>query len=226
VQILVVDDEHAVRESVRRALLLDGYEVHAVGGGAAALEWLAVESADAVVLDIRMPAPDGLEVCRRLRRADVETPVLMLTVNDRVEDVVSGLDAGADDYLTKPFDIRELRARLRALVRRGGNDPHELLGLADLRMDLATRVVRRGARPITLSRTEFALLRLLLQHQRRVLTRHQILEEVWGYDPGPRSNSLEVYVGYLRRKLEADGEPRLLHTVRGVGYVLREVAEP
>jgi two-component system response regulator MprA len=221
-RILVVDDEPAVRSSLERALRLGGYEVALATGGGEALDALAGEQPDAVVLDVLMPAPDGLEVCRRLRAAGDRTPVLMLTARDRVADRVDGLDAGADDYLVKPFALEELMARLRALLRRnGGGDPGAILQFADLTLDLAAYEVRRAGREIALTRTELLLLELLLRHPRQVLPRGTIFEHVWGYDFGATSNSLEVYVGYLRRKTEAAGEPRLIHTVRGVGYVLR-----
>jgi two-component system response regulator MprA len=223
-RILVVDDDPAVRESLRRSLAFNGYDVALAGDGEQALRTLADSPADAVVLDVMMPRLDGLATCRALRAAGNDVPVLMLTARDDVSDRVSGLDAGADDYLPKPFALEELLARLRALLRRspprsGGTGA---LRLADLELDPVTREVRRGERPIRLTRTEFALLELLLRHPRQVLTRERILEEVWGYDFPTTANSLEVYVGYLRRKTEADGEPRLLHTVRGVGYVARE----
>jgi two-component system response regulator MprA len=221
-RILVVDDEPAVRSSLARALALDGYDVALADGGRAALDVLASDPPDAVVLDVLMPAPDGLEVCRRLRAVGDRIPVLMLTARDRVADRVDGLDAGADDYLVKPFALEELSARLRALLRRNGVEPSGALRFVDLVLDPVAHEVRRGARPIPLTRTEFLLLELLLRHPRQVLTRSAIFEHVWGYDFGPSSNSLEVYVGYLRRKTEAGGEPRLIHTVRGVGYVLRE----
>jgi two-component system response regulator MprA len=223
VRILVVDDEPAVREAVDRALRLEGYETELASDGAQALEALADRAPDALVLDLLMPHVDGLEVCRRLRAAGDPTPVLVLTARDAVPDRVRGLDAGADDYLVKPFALEELLARLRALLRRGGGgERSEVLRYADLELDPLEHTVRRGRRPVTLTRTEFLLLELFLHHPRQVLTRTQIFERVWGYDFGPGSNSLEVYVGYLRRKLEAGGEPRLLQTVRGVGYVLRE----
>jgi two-component system response regulator MprA len=221
VRVLVVDDERAVRDALRRVLVLDGYEVDVAEDGQGALRTLSMSSPEALLLDVLLPDVDGLTVCRRLRRAGDRTPVMMLTVRDRVQDVVAGLDAGADDYVTKPFDVQEVLARLRALLRRAAPDPQEWLTFADLRLDPATREVLRGRRRLELSRTEFALLELFLRHPRRVLTREQIFENVWGYDPGPQSNTLEVYVGYVRRKLEADHEPRLLHTVRGVGYALR-----
>lgn len=222
-RILVVDDEPAVRTALERALRLEGYDVALAADGRAALDALAEGPAtDAVVLDVLMPELDGLDVCRRLRAAGDRTPVLMLTARDRVADRVDGLDAGADDYLVKPFALEELTARLRALLRRNGAAEHELLRFADLTLDTAAHEVRRGDRAIELTRTEYLLLELFLRHPRQVLTRSVIFEHVWGYDFGASSNSLEVYVGYLRRKTEADGEPRLIHTVRGVGYVLRE----
>ena len=221
-RVLVVDDEPAVRTALERALRLEGYDVELAADGAEALERLSVRSTDAVVLDVLMPNVDGLEVCRRLRAADDRTPVLMLTARDSVGDRVAGLDAGADDYLVKPFALEELHARLRALLRRASGGEAEELQFADLVMDLGTRQVHRNSRPIDLTRTEFLLLELFLRNQRQVLTRAVIFDRVWDYDFGPRSNALEVYVSYLRRKLEAGGEPRLIHTVRGVGYVLRE----
>lgn len=222
--VLLVDDEPALREAVGRALRLQDYDVTAVPDGGAALDALAGRAFDLVVLDVSMPAPDGLEVCRRLRSAGDRTPVLMLTARDGVDDRVAGLDVGADDYLVKPFALRELLARLRALQRRAdGERPADgVLRFADVHLDRTTWEVRRGSRAIELTRTEFALLELFLQHPRQVLTRTAIFERVWGYDFGASSNALGVYVGYLRRKLEADGEPRLLYTVRGVGYALRE----
>ena len=222
--LLIVDDEPAVRRSLRRALALEGYEVDAVEDGVAALEALARNGYEAVVLDVAMPVLDGIETCRRLRASGDRTPVLMLTARDAIDDRVAGLDAGADDYLAKPFALRELVARLRALIRRTdtGVDADTRLAFADLTLDRVTREVFRGDRAIDLSRTEFSLLEMFLEHPRHVLSRTQIFERVWGYDFGPTSNSLGVYVGYLRRKLEAGGEPRLIHTVRGVGYALRE----
>ena len=226
-KILVVDDERAVRESLRRALELEGYEIELVEDGKAALSVLQEEEPqsqpDAVILDVLMPGVDGLEVCRRLRKGGNRVPVLMLTARDEVENRVAGLDAGADDYLTKPFALEELVARVRALLRRATDgDSGEVLTFADLELDVGTREVRRARRPIELTRTEFALLELLMRNPRQVLTRSIIFERVWGYDFGFASNSLDVYIGYLRRKTEADGEPRLIHTVRGVGYALRE----
>jgi len=226
VKILVVDDERAVRESLRRALELEGYEIELAGDGAEALTTLEHEEAqpDAVILDVLMPGVDGLEVCRRLRAAGNPVPVLMLTARDEVENRVAGLDAGADDYVTKPFALEELLARVRALLRRttNGDGGAEVLSFADVTLDLGTRDVQRGGRPIELTRTEFALLELFLRNPRQVLTRSIIFERVWGYDFGFASNSLDVYIGYLRRKTEAGGEPRLIHTVRGVGYALRD----
>jgi two-component system response regulator MprA len=220
-RILVVDDEPAVRQAVRRALSFEGYDVHLAAGGQEALELVESEPVDAVVLDILMPGLDGLEVCRRLRASGNTTPVLMLTARSLVSDRVTGLDAGADDYLVKPFALQELLARLRALLRRATADHAELIEFEDLSLHVETREVRRGDRRIELTPTEFLLLELLLRHPRRVLTRQVIQERVWGYDFAATSNSLEVYVGYLRRKTEAGGESRLIHTVRGIGYVLR-----
>jgi two-component system, OmpR family, response regulator MprA len=226
VKILVVDDERAVRESLRRALELEGYEIELAGDGSEALQALKDDERqpDAVILDVLMPGVDGLEVCRRVRAAGNTVPVLMLTARDEVENRVAGLDAGADDYVTKPFALEELLARIRALLRRtsDGDGSSEILTFADLLLDLGTRVVRRGGRQIELTRTEFALLELFLRNPRQVLTRSIIFERVWGYDFGFASNSLDVYIGYLRRKTEAGNEPRLIHTVRGVGYALRE----
>ncbi|MEU7524844.1 response regulator transcription factor [Saccharothrix sp. NPDC042600] len=225
-RILVVDDDRAVRESLRRSLQFNGYQVDLAGDGQQALEAVVAQRPDAMVLDVMMPRLDGLEVCRRLRSTGDDLPILVLTARDAVSDRVSGLDAGADDYLPKPFALEELLARLRALLRRAAADAAEpagtVLRFGDLELDPNTRDVRRGDRPISLTRTEFALLELFLAHPKQVLTRGRILEDVWGYDFPTSGNALEVYVGYLRRKTEADGEPRLLHTVRGVGYVLRE----
>jgi two-component system response regulator MprA len=226
VKILVVDDERAVRESLRRALELEGYEIELAGDGSEALQALKDDERqpDAVILDVLMPGVDGLEVCRRVRAAGNTVPVLMLTARDEVENRVAGLDAGADDYVTKPFALEELLARVRALLRRttDGDGSSEVLTFANIQLDLGTRVVRRGGRQIELTRTEFALLELFLRNPRQVLTRSIIFERVWGYDFGFASNSLDVYIGYLRRKTEAGNEPRLIHTVRGVGYALRE----
>jgi two-component system, OmpR family, response regulator MprA len=221
VRILVVDDERAVREALERALRLEGYEVELAEDGQEALFSLARHGVDAIVLDVLMPVMDGLETSRKLRRQGNTTPILMLTARHEVSDRVAGLDAGADDYLVKPFALEELLARLRALLRRA-NGGDEMLSFADLTLDPGTRDVRRADRSIELTRTEFLLLELFLRNPRQVLTRDVIFDRVWGYDFGPASNSLEVYVGYLRRKTEAGGEPRLIHTVRGVGYALRE----
>src|SRR4051794_38541009 len=220
-KVLVVDDEPALRTALERALALDAFEVRLAVDGRAALDRLVEDRVDAVVLDVAMPGVDGLEACRRMRAAGDRTPVLMLTARDSVDDRVAGLDAGADDYLIKPFALRELQARLRALLRRV-DGPSDELRFGDLRLEPATRDVRRGERRLELSRTEYALLELFLRHPRQVLERSVVFEQVWGYDFGATSNVLGVYMGYLRRKTEADGEPRLLHTVRGVGYILRE----
>ncbi len=221
-RILVVDDDPAVRSSLDRALRLEGYEVETAADGPAALQILSLGSPDAVVLDLGLPGLDGLAVCRRLRSAGDDTPVLMLTARDAVDDRVQGLDAGADDYLVKPFALAELLARLRALLRRRSGAEGEVLRFGDLSLDLGTREARRSDRLFTLTRIEFDLLELFLRHPRQVLTRDVILDRVWGYTFDSGTNSLAVYVGYLRRKTEADGESRYLHTVRGVGYVLRE----
>ena len=222
-KILVVDDEPAVRESLRRALELEGYEVELAADGREALYRLEADwPQDAVILDVLMPGIDGLEVCRRVRGSGNRVPVLMLTARDEVENRVAGLDAGADDYVTKPFALEELLARLRALLRRTTSGSDEALRFADLELDPGTREVRRGGEPIELTRTEFSLLELFLLNPRQVLTRSIIFERVWGYDFGFASNSLDVYIGYLRRKTEAGGKPRLIQTVRGVGYALRE----
>ena len=227
-RILVVDDERAVRESLRRALELEGYEIELAEDGRQALSLLQEEEEraqpDALILDVLMPGVDGLEVCRRLRRSGNSVPVLMLTARDEVENRVAGLDAGADDYVTKPFALEELLARVRALLRRASNGDRagEVLRFADLELDAGTREVRRSGRKIELTRTEFSLLELFMLNPRQVLTRSIIFERVWGYDFGFASNSLDVYIGYLRRKTEAGGKPRLIHTVRGVGYALRE----
>jgi two-component system response regulator MprA len=220
-RVLVVDDELAVRTSLHRALNLERYDVDLAQDGRQALERVAAARYDAIVLDVSMPMLDGLEACRRMRAAGDRTPVLMLTARDSVDDRVAGLDAGADDYLVKPFALRELQARLRALLRRV-DGPGDELRFGDLRLEPATRDVWRGERRLELSRTEHALLELFLRHPRQVLERSVVFEQVWGYDFGATSNVLGVYMGYLRRKTEAGGEPRLLHTVRGVGYILRE----
>ena len=222
-KILVVDDERAVRESLRRALELEGYEIDLAADGREALEKLEHDGqTDAVVLDVLMPGMDGLEVSRTLRRQGSKVPILMLTARTQVEDRVEGLDAGADDYLTKPFALEELLARVRALLRRTTEGTGETLRFADLELEPGTREVRRGGERVDLTRTEFSLIELFLLNPRQVLTRSLIFERVWGYDFGFASNSLDVYIGYLRRKTEAGGRPRLIHTVRGVGYALRE----
>jgi two-component system response regulator MprA len=228
-RVLVVDDDKAVRESLRRSLEFNGYDVSVASDGAEALAGLGAAgpaaAPDVVVMDVMMPRLDGIETTRALRAAGNDVPILVLTARDAVGDRVEGLDAGADDYLTKPFALQELLARLRALLRRTTarpGDVDEVLSFSDLSMDVATREVRRGDRQIELTRTEFTLLEMFLRRPRRVLERSFILEEVWGYDFPTTANSLEVYVGYLRRKTEAEDEPRLIHTVRGVGYVLKE----
>lgn len=223
-RLLVVDDEPALREALQSSLEFEGYRVATADDGQAALDALAREPYDAVLLDVMMPRLDGLTACRRLRASANHVPVLMLTARDAVGDRVSGLDAGADDYLVKPFELDELLARVRALLRRSAlrdTPADDALAYGDLRMDPATREVTRGGRVLDLTRTEFQLMELFLTHPRQVLTREQILGAVWGFDFEPTSNSLDVYVMYLRRKTEAGGEPRVIHTVRGVGYVLR-----
>ena len=227
--VLVVDDDKAVRESLRRSLEFNGYAVSLAADGVEALAGIGGlaggQGPDVVVMDVMMPRLDGIETTKSLRKAGNDVPILVLTARDAIGDRVEGLDAGADDYLTKPFALQELLARLRALLRRvvpAEGDDHEVLSFADLSMDLATREVRRGDRQMELTRTEFTLLEMFLRRPRRVLERSFILEEVWGYDFPTTANSLEVYVGYLRRKTEAEGESRLIHTVRGVGYVLKD----
>jgi two-component system, OmpR family, response regulator MprA len=227
-RILVVDDDQSVRDSLRRSLEFNGYTVTLAGDGAEALAAIGQGTPDALVIDVMMPRLDGLETTRALRAAGNDLPILVLTARDSVGDRVEGLDAGADDYLTKPFALEELLARLRALLRRvqpaqpADDTEAETLSFADLSLNPATREVRRAGRAIDLTRTEFSLLEMFLRRPRRVLDRSFILEEVWGYDFPTTANSLEVYVGYLRRKTEAAGELRLIHTVRGVGYVLKE----
>ena len=225
-RILVVDDEQPLRDALERALKVEHYDVETLENGALALERMKTtgNEIDAIVLDVLMPGIDGLEVCRHLRASGDKTPVLMLTARVEVEDRVAGLDAGADDYVTKPFDLEELLARLRALLRRAGSPSDQVLRFGDLVLDPVAHEVRRGDRLIEVTRTEFLLLELFLLNPRQVLSRSIIFERVWGYDFGPSSNSLEVYIGYLRRKTESGGESRLIHTVRGVGYILREAA--
>lgn len=229
-KILVVDDEQAVRESLRRSLAFNGYQVVLAEDGVQALEVIEREQPGLVILDVMMPRMDGLEVCRQLRSEGDDRPILILTARDNVSDRVGGLDAGADDYLAKPFALEELMARVRSLVRRSAVESnsakadHRELTFGDLTLNPETRDVIRGERQISLTRTEFALLQLLMSNPRKVLSRSRILEEVWGYDFPTSGNALEVYIGYLRRKTEQDGESRLIYTVRGVGYVLRETA--
>jgi two-component system, OmpR family, response regulator MprA len=224
-RILVVDDEPALRESVARSLRFEGYAVTTAGDGVEALDRLAEVRPDAVVLDVVMPRLDGIQVCRRMREGGDRTPVLILTARDDVPDRVRGLDAGADDYLVKPFAYDELLARLRALLRRSGSAGDAPLVVEDLLVDPDSWHVERAGREVELTRTEFHLLEFLARHPRQVLTRAQLYEAVWGWDLDGSSNSLDVYVGYLRRKLEAGGEPRMLHTVRGVGYVLKPAGD-
>jgi two-component system, OmpR family, response regulator MprA len=221
-RVLVVDDDAAVSGALNRALRLEGYEVSVALDGPEALEEIAVRPPDAVILDIGLPTLDGLDVCRRLRAADNDTPVLMLTARDAINDRVQGLDAGADDYLVKPFALAELLARLRALLRRRFEGDGGLLRVGDLVLNLSTREGQRGERTFTLTRIEFDLLEMFLRHPRQVLTREVLLNRVWGFDFDSGTNSLAVYVGYLRRKLEEGGEARCIQTVRGVGYVLRD----
>jgi two-component system response regulator MprA len=225
VRILVVEDDAAVRDSLARTLRFEGHQVETAADGVLALDAVRAAEPDAMILDVSMPRMDGLQTCRQLRADGVVLPVLMLTARDSVGDRVAGLDAGADDYLVKPFALQELLARLRALLRRSvltTAPAPELLTFADVRLNPSTREVWRGPRPLRLTRTEFAILEAFLRHPRQVLTRAALFEQVWGFDFGETSNSVHVYLGYLRRKLEAEGEPRLLHTVRGVGFVLRE----
>jgi len=220
-RILVVDDDPAVRRSLQHALSRDGYDVASAADGASALAEHGVFRPDVMVLDVLMPEPNGLEVCRALRSGGHDTPILMLTARDLVSDRVAGLDAGADDYLAKPFALDELRARLRALLRRSGAGA-EVLRFADIELDLGACRATRAGRRLDLTKTELSLLELFMRNPRRVLSRTQIFESVWGYDFGPESNALWVYVSYLRTKLEVDGDTRVIQTVRGLGYVLRE----
>ena len=230
-KILVAADEQAVRESLRRSLRFNGYDVVLAVDGEDALDQIRIEQPDLTILDLMMPKLDGLGVCRTLRSSGYDGPILMLTARDGVSDRVAGLDAGADDYLPKPFALEELLARVGSLLRRTRSEARKAAEKDQTRlqfearvMDTSTRDVTRAGRAISLTRTEFALLHLLLQNPRHVLARQTILEEVWGYDFPTSGNALEVYIGYLRRKTEAGGESRLIHTVRGVGYVLRETA--
>jgi two-component system, OmpR family, response regulator MprA len=222
VRLLVVDDDRAVRDALRRALTLCGYEVEVAEDGEQALELVARALPDAVVLDVAMPGIDGLEVCRRLRRLGNRVPILMLTAREAVADRIDGLDVGADDYMVKPFDVDELKARLRALLRRAGPEDPDSLSFAEVRLDSARHGAQVGENFTELTRTEYQLLELLMLNPRRVLPHSLIYDRVWGYDFGPASNAIRVYVGYLRRKLEGAGARQLIHTVRGVGYVLRE----
>lgn len=223
-RVLVVDDDRAVRDALRRALTLAGYEVQMAQDGEQALELVVQAVPDAVVLDVGMPGIDGLEVCRRLRRLGNRVPILMLTARDAVSDRIDGLDVGADDYMVKPFDVGELKARIRALLRRAGpeTDDPDSLAFAEVRLDSAGHGAEVEGKFVELTRTEYQLLELLMLNPRRVLAHGLIYDRVWGYDFGPASNALRVYVGYLRRKLEGAGARQLIHTVRGVGYVLRE----
>jgi two-component system response regulator MprA len=221
-KVLVVEDDPDVRAALTRALSFEGYEVAVAEDGGRALEAIVHDPPNLIVLDVMMPFVDGLETCRRLRARGDETPVLILTALGDVSDRVDGLDAGADDYLAKPFALEELLARIRALLRRSGGDVSELLTFADVEMNLATRTVLRSGETVPLTKTEFDLLEVLMRGGGRVATRDQIYREVWGFDFETSSNSLDVYVGYLRRKTEAGGAPRLIHTVRGVGYTLRD----
>lgn len=229
-KILVVDDDQAVRESLRRSLIFNGFTVILAQDGEEALKVIEDDRPDLAILDVMMPKMDGLQVCRQLRSVGDDLPILLLTARDSVSERVAGLDAGADDYLPKPFALEELLARTRSLFRRAtranntGGAQLEQLRFEDLTLNPDTRDVKRGERQISLTRTEFALLELLMLNPRKVLSRTAILEEVWGYDFPTSGNALEVYIGYLRRKTEAEGETRLIHTVRGVGYVLRETA--
>jgi two-component system response regulator MprA len=220
-RLLVIEDDRAVRQALERALSFDGYEVSTANDGSEGLAKVLDEQPAAIVLDVMMPHVDGLEVCRRLRAKGDTTPILVLTARDTVGDRVAGLDAGADDYLVKPFALDELLARIRALLRRSSASTTEVYRVADLEVNVATREVTRGGEPVTLTKTEFDLLALLMENAGRVLNRAVIYERIWGFDFETSSNSLDVYVGYLRRKTEPDGSPRLIHTVRGVGYVIR-----
>lgn len=221
-KVLVVEDDRAVRDAVQRALVFEGYDVLVARDGAEALSTVLNDDPDAIVMDVSMPHVDGLEACRRIRARGLTTPILMLTARHEITDRVAGLDAGADDYLVKPFALEELLARLRALLRRSTGETAEVLVVGDLVVDTGARHVNRSGRTVTLTKTEFDLLELLVRNAGIVLTREQIYERIWGYDFGTTSNSLDVYIGYVRRKTETEGEDRLIHTVRGVGYVARE----
>lgn len=220
-KILIIDDDKKISTMMKRGLTYEGYEVSVAENGKEGLLKVLEESPDLVILDVMMPGMDGLEVCRRLRN-DGNIPILMVTARDAISDRVKGLETGADDYLIKPFAFEELVARIKALLRRTADEEKDVLHFSDLRLDLKTRMAIRGEREIELSTTEFDLLHLLMRNPKRVLTKELIMEAVWGIDYGGESNVLEVYIGYLRRKLEQDGEPRLIHTVRGTGYVLKE----
>lgn len=220
--VLIVEDDPNVRAALQRALSYEGYDVSVAEDGGRGLEEVSQNPPDVIVLDVMMPFVDGLEMCRRLRARGDETPILMLTALGEVSDRVDGLDAGADDYLVKPFALEELLARIRSLLRRASGDVSEILSFGDLEMNRATRIVTRDGEPIPLTKTEFDLLEVLMRAGDRVVTRDQIYRDVWGFDFETSSNSLDVYVGYLRRKTETGGRPRLIHTVRGVGYVLRD----
>jgi two-component system response regulator MprA len=219
---LVVEDDRAVRDAVERALTFEGYAVATARDGAEALSAVVNDPPDVIVLDVMMPHVDGLETCRRIRARGISIPILILTARHEISDRVAGLDAGADDYMVKPFALEELLARLRALLRRSSGTTTDVLSVGDLSLDIGTRKVTRGGVDIDLTKTEFDLLELLVHNAGIVLERGVIYEKIWGYDFETTSNSLDVYVGYLRRKTEPDGAPRLIHTVRGVGYVARE----
>jgi two-component system response regulator MprA len=221
-RILVVEDDRSVRDAIERALQFEGYAVATARDGAEALHAVLNDSPDAIVLDVMMPHIDGLEACRRIRARGDTTPILMLTARHEISDRVDGLDAGADDYMVKPFALEELLARIRALLRRSSGQTTEVLSVGDMRMNVGTREVFRSDHKIELTKTEFDLLQLLMENAGIVLSRSTIYERIWGYDFETSSNSLDVYIGYLRRKTELDGLPRLVHTVRGVGYVARE----
>lgn len=221
-KVLVVEDDRAVRDAVQRALSFEGYEVSTARDGAEALSAVMNDPPDVIVLDVMMPYVDGLETCRRIRAKGISIPILILTARHDISDRVAGLDAGADDYMVKPFALEELLARLRALLRRSSGATTDVLTVGDLALDTGTREVTRAGERVELTKTEFDLLELLMRNAGIVLERSVIYEKIWGYDFETSSNSLDVYIGYLRRKTEPDGSPRLIHTVRGVGYVVRE----